>query len=76
MIDGQKVGDTVSGIFYDYVNGGKTKYAAFTLKAQGDGRVVTVTADPMGLFPKQPGNLFSAGAHQEAVDADAPNAAR
>ncbi|UPG92665.1 hypothetical protein [Luteibacter aegosomatissinici] len=69
LIDGKKVDGTVTGIFYDYVGGRKTKFAAFTLAAHGNDRVITVIEDPLGIFPKQPGDLFKTGRYEEAVEA-------
>ena len=67
MIDGRKVGDGVTGIFYDYVGGRKTKFADFTMVKADEGRLVQVTTDPLNIFPKS-GNLFKASPYLEPVD--------
>lgn len=71
MIDGKRVGDEVSGMFYDYVDGRKTRFAEFTMTIAGDRRTVRVTTDPLGIFPKT-GDLFKASPYVEAVEAKSP----
>lgn len=61
LIDGRKVADVVTGIFYGYVGGRKTKFAAFTLTAHSDDRVTTVTEEPLGIFPKSAGGYLQNG---------------
>lgn len=68
MVDGRKIGDQVTGIFFDYVGGRKTKFADFTMTVAGDDRLIKVTLDPLGIFPKK-SDLFKAEPYNEPVEA-------